>query len=134
MKEKVLSFSWLGMYILCAGLGTITQRSIFGSVILTILSFIFFIPPAILLYQGLITDNQKMLLRIRIISLISLSLTLCLIILHILTVFASETIGKLLNDLLIVVSAPMFCCAWQWVSLFLWACLFVSSFPKIWKK
>ena len=134
MKEKVLSFSWLGMYILCAGLGTITQRSVFGSVILTILSLVFFIPPAILLYQGLTSQNHKILFRIRMISLASLSLTLCLIILHILTVFANETIGKFLNDLLIVISAPMFCCAWQWVSLFLCACLFVSSFPKMWKK
>lgn len=134
MKEKVLSFSWLGMYILCAGLGTITQRSVFGSVVLTLLSLIFFIPPSILLYHGFTTQNQKLLFRIRIISLISLSLTLCLIVLHILTVFAGETLGKLLNDLLIVISAPMFCCAWQWISLFLWACLFVGSFPKMWKK
>lgn len=134
MKEKVLSFIWLGIFILCAGLGTITQRSVFGSVVLTILSLIFFIPPAMLLYQGLATENKKILLRIRIICLVSLSLTLCLIVLHIFTVFAGETIGKLLNDLLIVISAPMFCCAWQWVSLFLWACLFVSSFPKMWQK
>ena len=39
--------------------------------------------------------------------------------------------GETLNDILILVSAPMFCCYWQGISLFLWACLFVSSFPKI---
>ena len=132
-KEKILYCIWLGMFILCAGLGTITQRNTAGAVILTILSLLFFVAPAILLYDALKEENKKALLRMRIISISSLSLTLILIILNTLAIFAGDAAGKFLNDLLIVISAPMACCYWQGVSLFLWACLFVGSFPRMWK-
>lgn len=133
-KEKILYCIWLGLFILCGGLGTITERNAFGSVILTILSLIFFIPAIILLYDGITRQNRNMLLRVRIIAISSLFLTLALIIINTLAIFSSEAVGQFLNDLLIIVSAPMFCCYWQGVSLFLWACVFVSSFPRMWKK
>lgn len=132
-KEKILYCIWAGLFILCAGLGTITQRNTAGALILTFLSLIFFIPPIILLYDGLTTENKKMLLRVRLISLTSLCLTLIMIIATTLTLFASEAVGNVLNDIYIIVSTPMCCCYWQGVSLFLWACVFVSSFPRMWK-
>lgn len=134
MKEKVLYIFWLCFYILCVGLGTVTGRSTGLNIAFTVLSLLFFLPGILLLWEGVQTDNRKMLLRVRLVSGISLILTVSLIVLNILTVTAGEAVGKVLNDLLILVSAPMFCCYWRGLSLFLWACLFVSSFPRIWRK
>ena len=133
MKTKILYSIWLCLYILCVGMGTITPQTAVQSGALTVLSVIFFIPGVLLLIEGF-QSNQKILKQVRIISLISLGLTLSLIVLNILTVNAGSAVGQTLNDVLLLVSAPMFCCHWQGVSLFLWACLFVSSFPKMWKK
>lgn len=134
MKEKHLYWIWLGLYILCAGLGMITQRNLIGNIFLTAISLVFFIPGIMLLYKGITENNKKILRTVRIVSILSLALTLSLIVLNIVLVFAGETVGKLLNDLLILVSAPMFCCYLRFISPFLWACLFVSSFPRMWKK
>ena len=134
MKEKVFYAIWLCLYILSVGLGTVTQRTAAMQAVFTALSLIFFIPGILLLWEGYRTGNRKILFRVRLISAVSLSLTVLLIVLNILTVTAGESVGQLLNDILIFVSAPMFCCGWQGLSLFLWACLLVSSFPRIWKK
>lgn len=133
MKEKLLYLNWVCLYVMCVGFGTIVQRSVAGHIILMLLSLIFFVPGIILVYDGLKNDNKKMLRRVRIISLTSLFLTLSMIILNILLVRASEAVGNALNDILIVVSAPMFCCYWRGIGPFLWACLFISSFPRMWK-
>ena len=134
MKEKILYVFWLCFYILCVGLGTVSQRSAGLNIAFTVLSLLFFLPGILLLWEGVRTDNRKMLLRVRLVSGISLILTVSLIVLNILTVTAGAAVGKVLNDLLILVSAPMFCCYFRGLSLFLWACLFVSSFPRIWRK
>lgn len=134
LKDKILYLIWLCLYILCAGLGMISERNILGDIFLTALSLAFFIPGILLLYKGIRTENQKILKTVRIISLISLVLTLSLIVLNIVLVFAGDTVGKILNGVLILVSAPMFCCYLRGLSPFLWACLFISSFPRMWKK
>ena len=131
MKKQILYMLWLSLYILCVGLGTLTDRTTAGSVVLTILAIVFFVQGMLLLIHGYKTGDRKLLVRIRIISILSLGLTLVLIVLNILLVQAGSGVGETLNDILILVSAPMFCCYWQGISLFLWACLFVSSFPKI---
>lgn len=133
MKEKLLYLNWVCLYILCVGFGTIVQRSVAGHIILMLLALAFYVPGIILVYTGIRDQNKKMLRRVRIISLVSLFLTLSLIVLNILLVFASEAVGNALNDILIVVSAPMFCCYWRGIGPFLWACLFISSFPGMWK-
>ncbi len=132
-KEKILYFVWLGLFILCAGLGTITERSAWGIVLLTSLSIVFFVPGGVLLYLGIHEKNRKLLFRVRMVALSSLLITMVLVIANTLAVFAGETVGKLLNDMLMVFSAPMFCCHWHGVSLFLWACIFIGSFPWVWK-
>lgn len=134
MKEKLLYAAWLGMYILCVGLGTITERNLIVNIAMTALGLIFFLPGGLLIWDGLRTHNRAQLLRVRIISICSLALTLLMIILNIVFVAAGDTVGAVLNDLLMLVSAPMFCCYWRFISLFLWACLLVSSFPRMWKK
>lgn len=125
---------WFCLYVFTVGLGSLAQRSTALSVILTLLSLVFFLPGVLLLVDAYRHNRKKTLRTIRIISLCSLLLTLSLIVLNILTVTAGEQVGQLMNDLLLVVSAPMFCSYIRGVSIFLWACLFVSSFPKMWKK
>jgi hypothetical protein len=132
-NEKILYCVWGALFIICAGLGTITERSAIGTILLTSLSIVFFVPGGLLLYQGIHTGDKKLLFRVRMIALISLLLTMVLIVANTLAVFAGETLGKLLNDMLLVLSAPMFCCHWHGVSLFLWACVFIGSFPWVWK-
>ena len=134
MKTKALYGIWLCLYILAVGLGTVTQRSAAMHIWFTALSLIFFIPGILLLWEGHRGNCPKLLKQIRLISAGSLLLTVSLIVLNILSVTAGEYAGQILNDVLILVSAPMFLCSWQGVSIFLWACLFVSSFPGIWKK
>ncbi len=134
MKERILYFIWLCLYIICVGMGTIIQRDTLMHIILTVLGLLFFVPAIILLYDGLTAGNKKMLLRIRIVSICSLVLTLSMIVLNIVAVKAGEDVGLVLNDLLILFSAPMFCTYWRGLSIFLWACVFISSFPRMWKK
>lgn len=134
MKEKILYVFWLCFYILCVGLGTVVQRSTGLHVAFTVLSLLFFLPGILLLWEGIRANDRKMLLRVRIVSLVSLLLTVSMIVLNILTVTAGDAVGQVMHDLLILVSAPMFCCYWRGLSLFLWACLFVGSFPRIWGK
>lgn len=134
MKEKLLYGIWLCMYIICVGMGSVAQRSVGLIVVLNILAILFFVPGFLLLADGLREQNRKQLLRVRVVSILSLVLTLCLIVLNILLVGAGEQAGAILHDVLMLVSAPMFCFYFQGVSLFLWACLFVGSFPRIWKK
>jgi len=134
LNKKILYFIWLCLYILCAGLGMISKRNILGDIFLTTLSLAFFIPGILLLYKGIRENDKKTLRTVRILSLCSLLLTLSLIVCNIVLVFAGEAAGQALNCLLILFSAPMFCCYLRGLSPFLWACLFISSFPRMWKK
>lgn len=134
MKEKILYCIWAVLYITCAGLGFITERGVVAHIVLSLFSLGFFVPGILLLHHGLTTGNRGVLFRVRLVSILSLVATLSLIVISILTVFAGDEVGQVINDLLILVSAPMFCSYFRVVSLFLWACLFVSSFPRMWKK
>ncbi len=134
MKEKILYCIWAVLYIICAGLGFITERGVVAHIVLSLFSLGFFVPGVLLLHHGLTTGNRGVLFRVRLVSILSLTATLSLIVISILTVFAGEETGQVINDLLILVSAPMFCSYFRGGSLFLWACLFVSSFPRMWKK
>lgn len=134
MKEKILYCVWAAMYIVCVGFGSAENRSPFLILLLGILALAFFVPGIMLIHQGVTTGNKKILRRVRIISIASLSLTLCMIIVNIICTLADEEVGHALHDLLNLVSAPMFCCLWRWTSLFLWACLLIGSFPRLWEK
>ena len=67
------------------------------------------------------------LVPIWLLSAASLGLTLVLISLSVLTFAAPEAVGNILYAMLVMVSAPMMCCRFWVLSLFLWACLLVSS-------
>ena len=94
---------------------------------LTGLSLLFFLPPALLLWQAGQAGDLHTLRLIRNLSALSLALTLALLIGNFLVAFSSETLGQILHYVLIIVSCPMICSGHWALSLFLWACLLVAS-------
>lgn len=130
MKEKVLYAIWGGLYILCVGLGFISEPAGFGKFLLVLTALIFFLPGGAILYYGLKGQDRKMLLRLRIVCISSLLLTMVLLVANILSAAASVAIGNLLYELLALVSAPMLCGQYWVMSLFLWACLLMGTFLK----
>ena len=109
MKKSSLMAVWGIFYISCAGLGSIPEPEGSVRVFLALIALLFFVPPAILLFDAFASQDRKTILLIRRLSLLSLGLTLAL---------------------LVVCSAPMFCSNYWALSLFLWAVLLVTTLQK----
>ena len=122
---KVLSLSWLGLYLLTCGLGFIPNASGLGAGLLTAVSLGFFVPPAWLTYRAIREKKWKTVALVRNLSMVSLGLTLLVLVLTFLSAAAkaAPALGQLLQVLLIFVSAPMVCSQVWVLSLFCWACL-----------
>jgi len=127
MKRKILYALWAAAFILCAGLGFIPEPEGPVGTALTILSILFFLPPAILLYRA----EQSDALLIRNLSALSLGLSLVVLVLNFLTAMRSEALGRILHYVLIIVSSPMICSGHWAMSLFLWACLLMVSLQEL---
>ena len=127
MKKKSLFALWGVLFLVCGGLGFIPEPAGAVRVVLTVLSILFFLPPAVLVYQGKKTGDSHLLALIRNLSALSLGLTAVLLILNFLTAFRSEVLGNILHAVLVVVSSPMLCSGYWVLSLFLWACLLTAS-------
>ena len=131
MNKKVLTILWVGLFIVCAGLGFIPEPEKSLQVAMTALSLLFFLPPALLLYAAGKKQDRDTVLLIRNLAALSLGLTMVLLILNFLTVLSSETLGMILHYVLTVVSCPMICSG-RWVlSLVLWACLLTASLRQL---
>ena len=130
-KEIVLYAAWLCLYILCVGLGTVENPEGIGKVLFVLTSLIFVIPGIWLLVLGFQEKNKKMILRVRMAAICSLSLTVIVFCLNIAAVAASSQLGSTLHDILNLVSAPMFCSQYWILSLFCWGCLLSASFTKM---
>ena len=130
MKEKILYAVWAGLYILCVGLGTVRDVDGFGRGVLIMTALLFFVPGVMLLSEGKKKQDKKMLWRLRLVCICSLSLTMLLIAANFLSVGSSSAAGQVLYHILMLVSAPMFCAQYWVLSLFLWACLLFASFTK----
>ena len=130
VKELILYAAWLCLYILCVGLGTVEEVEGAGKVFFVLTSLIFFLPGIALLVLGRKEQNKKMILRVRIAAICSLALTVIVFCANVIAVGASGQAGNFLNDLLNLVSAPMFCAQYWVLSLFCWACLLSASFMK----
>ena len=130
VKELILYAAWLCLYILCVGLGTVEEVEGAGKVFFVLTSLIFFLPGIALLVLGRKEKNKKMILRVRIAAICSLALTVIVFCANVIAVGASGQVGSFLNDLLNLVSAPMFCAQYWVLSLFCWACLLSASFMK----
>ncbi len=127
MKNQFLYALWGALFILCAGLGFIPEPAGALSVLLTGLSILFFLPPAVLVWKGRREKDRQGLMLVRNLSIVSLGLSATLIIANFLVAFRSELLGDILHGVLVVVSSPMICSGHWAMSLFFWACLLIAS-------
>ena len=127
MKSQFLYALWGALFILCAGLGFIPEPAGVLRVLLTGLSILFFLPPAVLVWNGRWEKDRQTLMLVRNLSIVSLGLSVGLIIANFLMAFRSELLGDILHGVLVVVSSPMICSGHWAMSLFFWACLLISS-------
>ena len=130
MKRKILYCAWAFFYILCAALGHISNPEGWQAGAMTFLSLVCFVPGVWLLVDALKKSCKKGLLRLRLISGLSLALTVATLIANIASVSGSETLGNVFYVILIWVSSPMICSGHWALSLFLWACIFCGTFLK----
>lgn len=130
MKRKILYGAWAFFYILCAALGHIADAEGAQSVAMTVLSLVCFVPGFLLLADALKYRCRKEILRLRLISGLSLGLTMAALIANIASTAGSEALGNVLYVILIWVSSPMICSGYWALSLFLWAFIFCGTFLK----
>lgn len=130
MTKKVLFSLWGVLFIVCAGLGFIPEPAGILRGLLTGISVLFFVPPALLLYRAGKTQDDGSRLLVRNLSALSLLLTLILLVLNFLTALGSDALGRILYSVLVIVSSPMVCSGYWALSLFLWACLLMGSLKK----
>ena len=128
MNRKFLYTAWAVLFILCAAFGFVPERSGAVQALLTVLSLVFFLPPAALLYKAA-GKTRKI---VGLLSAASLGATLVVLVLNIALAARSTAVGDFLHGVLTVVSAPMLCCGAWALSLFLWASLLIWAKP--WKK
>ena len=131
MNKKLLYALWGCLFILCAGLGFIPEPEGSAQILLTILSLLFFLPPAVLLQQSGKNGELHTVRLIRNLAALSLGLTLVLLVLNFLAALQSEFLGSVLHYMLVMVSSPMICSGHWAMSLFLWACLLVASWKQL---
>lgn len=125
MGKTTLHTLWAAFYILCACLGFIQERSPSLQALLSCIALLFFLPPAVLLYQAGRKKDKKELTLLRNLSAASLGLTLLGLVLAIAT--APRATAEFFNLVLALVSAPMYCGNIWALSILLWACLFLAS-------
>lgn len=131
MNKKILTVLWAGLFIVCAGLGFIPEPEGAVRIVLTVLSLVFFLPPALLLYDAGTRRDKSAVQLIRNLAVLSLGLTLVLLILNFLTVLSSQALGQILHSILTIVSTPMICSGHWAMSLFLWSCLLTASLKQL---
>ena len=127
MNKKVLFVLWGVLFALTAGLGFAPEAEGVLRIVMTALSLLFFLPPALLLYQSEQKKDRDTVLLVRNLSALSLGLTLVTLILNFVLAVSSEKLGTALHYALTVISAPMICSGYWVLSLFLWACLLMGS-------
>lgn len=133
-KPEKLWIAWGCMYLLCAACGFIpvTSKPLYGLFFLFSLGF--FIPGGMLLHYAITRKEKRLILAIRIISLVSLLLTLLLILMNFATARESVAVGNAMYWLLIIFSTPMICSQVWVVSMFGWALLLMTTIFYVKKK
>ena len=126
-KPAKLWIAWGCLYLLCAACAFISVAPGFLYGLFIAFSIGFFIPGGMLLHHGITRNQPRLVKTVRIISIVSLSLTLLMIVLNFLTARDSAAVGTVMYWLLILVSTPMVCSQVWVISLFGWACLLMAS-------
>ena len=135
MKTNRLYLYWLYLFIFCAAMGFIRERHPLVTALLTLLCLGFFVPGGMLMYHGIKNRDRKTVRNVMLICICSLGLTMVLFIANTLTVLApdNDLLGRIFQAILTVFSAPMMCAPYQFISMFLWACLLFTGI-SFWKK
>lgn len=134
MNNKTLYALWGALFIVCSALGFLTAPNGAVEKGMTLMSVVFFIPPALLLHNAGKAKDRHTLQLIRNLALASLGLTLLVLVVNMLSAFQSEFWGAALHGLLVIISAPMVCSGYWVLSLFLWACILMVSLQMLSKK
>ena len=134
MKQKNLFILWGALFILCALMGFIRAPAGAVAILMTGLALGFFAVGWLILYRADKSEDLFSLRLIRNLSAFSLGLTLLLLIANFLSVAASETMGNIVHSILVIVSSPMVCSRYWALSMFLWACLLLTSQTQLRKR
>ena len=121
MKKSLLYSLWAVLYCLCVGLGFVDEAYGFGKFMLVLTGILFFLPPAVLVWQAWKEKDRRTLKILRLISLVVLILALVLLVLNLLSVNLTSQAGLVLHVLLVMFTAPMVCIQYWALGLFLWA-------------
>ena len=133
-KTKLLWILWAAAYGICTICGFIPVAEDAISGLFILLSLGFFVPPALLIFEGVQNKQPKILRLIRNLSIISLSVTMVTIVLNFVSIQASAAWGTVLYWLLILVSTPMICAQHWVIGLFGWAMLLMTCLNYLKKK
>lgn len=128
MKRSHLFALWAAAYIICAGLGFIPDPAENVRGMLLAVSVLFFVPPAVVLYDG--RKDRKLKILLAWIAGAVLLLTAVLLAANILSAFGAAWVGNLCHILLGLVSVPMYCSNYWAIPLFLWAVLLFAALKK----
>ena len=130
-KETVTYIIWAVLYVLCVCMSLLERATGWIRVLQWVMFVAFYIPGAVLVARALKEKNMRTLKILRIVSAASLALTAILLVANFLSVGASAQTGRILNSFLLLVSAPMGISPSWAMSIFLWACLLMATFPGI---
>ena len=124
MKTKSLWLIWLYIFAFCCVLGFIPNPPVAVQVLFILMGIGFFVPGTLLLVMG---DDRSVRL-VRMLSILSLALTLTTIILNFASALMKPLWGTVFYIIMGILSTPMLCCQIWAISLFGWACLLAGSF------
>ena len=131
MSNAVLYTLWGAFYVLCAGLGFVSEPGRGVQFLMTALSVVMFAPPLMINYCASEKGDRRTLKLVRNLALCWLVLTSALLVASFLTAFASETVGNLLHILLTIVSSPLVACGSWALAIFCWAFVFFDALSKL---
>ena len=134
MSNTVLYALWGALYVLCAGLGFITEPKNSTQILMTVFSLALFVPPFVLNYRAAKKKDRRTLQMVKSLALAWLVMTCVLIIGNFLTAFASERLGNVMYALLTIASSPMICAGNWALAIFCWACVLFDARAKLKKK
>ena len=127
MNKKNWYILWGLLYAVCTGLSCVPNPEETVAGLAVTVALLFFMPPAVLLYRAIPRQQWGTVRLIRILSIASILLTFVVLVLNLLSVGLSDTMGLVLHAVLILVSVPMVCMQSWVVSLFLWAVLLMVT-------
>lgn len=120
---NLLYLIWGVLFAFCAALGFIPEPEGFTKAIMVMLSVGFFVPGFMLLHQFTQTRDLAGLKLLRLLCILALSLDTLLVVVNMLSVGLSDSVGVVLHGMLVILGSPMVCSQYWIVVLFLWALL-----------